>query len=137
MLERSQNHNLPDPPVFPLLPLRGMIVFPYTVTPLEVGRPSSLQALEVATLGQRCIVLAAQKEDPRQEHATADIQVVATMCEIKKEIKLPEGQQRVLNEGKRSVRNERIEQDDPYFQTLVLPSETLATESGALLEALV
>ena len=137
MLERSQSHNLPDPPVLPLLPLRGMIVFPYTVTPLEVGRPRSLEALEVATLGQRRIVLAAQKDDRVQEPAPADIHTVGTLCEIKQVLKLPEGQLRVLIEGKSRVRIERIEQEEPYYKALVSPLESPAPAPAAQLEALV
>ncbi|OUM98735.1 MAG: endopeptidase La [Firmicutes bacterium ZCTH02-B6] len=137
MLERSQSHNLPDPPVVPLLPLRGMIVFPFTVTPLEVGRPRSLQALEVAMLGQRRIVLAAQKDDRVQEPAPSDIHAVGTLCEIKQVLKLPEGQLRVLIEGKSRVRIEHIEREEPYYQARVAALESPAPASSAQLEALV
>src|SRR5690606_6079748 len=108
-----------------------------TVTPLEVGRPRSLQALEVATLGQRRIVLSAQMDDRVQEPAPADIHAVGTLCEIKQVLKLPEGQLRVLIEGKSRVRIERIEQEEPYYQALISPLESPAPESGAQLEALV
>src|SRR5690606_32207858 len=87
----------------PLLPLRGMIVFPHTVTPLEVGRPRSVQALEAAIMGDRRIVLAAQKDADVQEPSPDDIYTVGTLCEVKQVLKLPEGQLRVLIEGKSRV----------------------------------
>src|SRR5690625_5112700 len=82
----------------PLLPLRGMLIFPHTVTPLEVGRPRSIQALEAAVMGDRRIVLAAQKDAEIQEPAPDDIYDVGTLCEVKQVLKLPEGQLRVLIE---------------------------------------
>jgi len=137
MQERSHSNNPSDLPVVPLLPLRGMIVFPYTVTPLEIGRPRSLQALEAAMMGERRIVLAAQKDDRVQEPAPADIHGVGTLCEIKQVLKLPEGQLRVLIEGRTRVRIDAIEQEEPYYQAVVSPLEAPASASAAQLEALV
>lgn len=105
----------------PLLPLRGMIVFPHTVTPLEVGRPRSVQALEAAIMGDRRIVLAAQKDADVQEPSPDDIYTVGTLCEVKQVLKLPEGQLRVLIEGKSRVEIEEIVREEPYYQAVVSP----------------
>jgi len=113
-----------------------MIVFPYTVTPLEVGRPRSIQALEAAMLNQRRLVLAAQKDDRIQEPAPDDIYTVGTLCEIKQVLKLPEGQLRVLIEGLSRVRIEAIEQEEPFYQARIQPLEAPPPESPAQLAAL-
>ena len=84
----------------PLLPLRGMMIFPYMLIHLDVGRERSAAALEEAMLGNREIVLAAQKdadvEDPKQE----DLFMVGTVSEIRQLLKLPGGSLRLIVEGK-------------------------------------
>ena len=112
-----------------------MIIFPYTVTPLEVGRPRSIQALEAAIMGDRRIVLSAQKDAEVQEPVPDDIYSVGTLCEVKQVLKLPEGQLRVLIEGKTRVQVEEIVQEDPFYHALVSRLEEPAersdsTESG-------
>ncbi len=104
---------------FPLLPLRGTLVFPYLVTPLEVGRPRSIAAVEQATLRERRIVLAAQHEVATEEPQPEDIHKVGTLCEIKQILKVPEGQVRVLVEGLDRVTLEQIEDADGYYDAVV------------------
>ncbi len=110
----------------PLLPLRGMIVFPFMVVPLDVGRDKSISALEEAMIHDRLIVLAAQRQakvnDPNQD----EIYEMGTMAEIKQLLKLPDGTIRVLVEGLRRVRIEQYIQIDPYY--LVQLSEVAEIE---------
>ena len=100
----------------PLLPLRGMIVFPFMVVPLDVGRDKSISALEEAMMHDRLIVLAAQRQakvcDPNKE----DIFDVGTMAEIKQLLKLPDGTVRVLVEGLRRIRIVQYLQVDPHYR---------------------
>lgn len=105
----------------PLLPLRGMLIFPHTVTPLEVGRARSIEALEAAVMGDRRIVLAAQKDANVQEPVFDDIYTVGVLCEVRQVLKLPEGQLRVLVEGKARVEIEELIQEEPYYQAVVRP----------------
>lgn len=121
----------------PLLPLRGMIIYPHTVTPLEVGRPRSIQALETAVMGDRRIVLAAQKDADIQEPTPDDIYDIGTLCEVKQVLKLPEGQLRVLIEGKERVEVRGIVQEEPFYRAVVQPVEEPEEDlSGPQLEAL-
>ena len=103
----------------PLLPLRGTLVFPHMVTPLEVGRERSIEAVEQSMLRDGRIVLAAQHqlavEDPQPE----DIYGVGTLCEIKQLLKVPEGQIRVLVEGLQRVTLEHIDDADGYYEAFV------------------
>lgn len=99
----------------PLLPLRGMIVFPYMIIPLDVGREKSINALEEAMLNERLIVLAAQRQAKVNEPEEDDIYPVGTIAEIKQLLKLPDGTIRVLVEGLRRVQIVEYLQVEPYY----------------------
>lgn len=88
-----------DYTTIPLLPLRGVIVFPYTVIHLDVGRKKSIQAIEEAMLGSRHIFLATQKEAQNDEPEEDDIYHLGTVAEVKQILKMPGGTMRVLVEG--------------------------------------
>jgi ATP-dependent Lon protease len=120
----------------PLLPLRGLIVFPYMVVPLDVGRDKSIRALEEAMVNERLIVLAAQRVAKVNEPDETDIYQVGTMVEIKQLLKLPDGTLRVLVEGLRRVKVVNYLQTEPHYQVKVEPmpeTETLNNESEALI----
>ncbi|NMA69094.1 MAG: endopeptidase La, partial [Desulfitobacterium sp.] len=82
--------------VLPLLPLRGILVFPYMVIHLDVGRERSMAAIEEAMLEDRMILLAAQKEMEIDSPNADDIHSIGTIAEIKQLLKLPGGTMRVL-----------------------------------------
>ncbi|MDR4903764.1 endopeptidase La [Bacillus mycoides] len=85
--------------IVPLLPLRGILVYPTMVLHLDVGRDKSIQALEQAAMDGNIIFLAMQKEmnidDPKED----DIYSVGTVAKVKQMLKLPNGTLRVLVEG--------------------------------------
>ncbi|MGG0152050.1 endopeptidase La [Bacillus mycoides] len=85
--------------IVPLLPLRGILVYPTMVLHLDVGRDKSIQALELAAMDENIIFLAMQKEmnidDPKED----DIYSVGTVAKVKQMLKLPNGTLRVLVEG--------------------------------------
>jgi ATP-dependent Lon protease len=83
----------------PLLPLRGLLVFPTMVMHLDVGRDKSVQALEKAMMGDQTIFLSAQKKVSLDEPETSDIYQVGTLVKVKQTLKLPNGTMRVLVEG--------------------------------------
>ena len=83
----------------PMVPLRDVVVFPYTMIPFVVGRRSSLSAVEKALAGNRRIFLATQRnariDDPRPE----DINSIGTIANIVQSLKLPNGNIKLLVEG--------------------------------------
>lgn len=83
----------------PMLPLRGVLVFPYTVIHLDVGRKKSINAIEEAMLASKEIFLATQKEAQTDEPNEEDIYEVGTVAEIRQILKMPGGTMRVLVEG--------------------------------------
>ncbi len=96
--------------IFPLLPLRDIVVFPHMVVPLFVGRDKSVAALERAMAGDKDIFLIAQ-HDPAEDDpaidALHDVGVVATVLQL---LKLPDGTVRVLVEGRQRATLEALEE---------------------------
>lgn len=83
----------------PLLPLRGLLVFPSMVVHLDVGRDKSIASLEQAMMADQYILLAAQKKGNTDDPSGADIYPVGTVAKIKQITKLQNETQRVLVEG--------------------------------------
>ncbi len=102
--------------VLPLLPLRGILVFPNMVIHLDVGREKSVQAIEEAMLHERVIFLATQKEAQTDDPGEEDIYQIGTVAEVKQLLKLPGGTIRVLVEGLSRAAVRRYVSQDPYFK---------------------
>lgn len=83
----------------PLLPLRGMMVFPYMMIHLDVGREWSIAALEQAMVEDREIFLTAQLDAETEMPGKEDLYAVGTVAEIRQLVKLPGDSVRVLVEG--------------------------------------
>ena len=83
----------------PLLPLRGMMVYPYMMVHLDAGREQSVAALEQAMLEDKIIMLTAQKDADIEKPRFDDLYSVGTVAEIKHLVKMPGGTVRVLVEG--------------------------------------
>jgi ATP-dependent Lon protease len=86
---------------FPLLPLRDIVIFPYMVVPLFVGREKSILALEAAMNSNKLIFLATQKDAKAEEPRAEEIASAGTVCHIIQLLKLPDGTVKVLVEGKK------------------------------------
>lgn len=85
--------------VLPLLPLRGLLVYPTMVLHLDVGREKSIQALEKVMLNDQMIFLSTQKEVTIEDPAKEEIYNVGTLSKVNQMLKLPNGTIRVLVEG--------------------------------------
>lgn len=120
----------------PMLPLRGLLVFPYTVIHLDVGRKKSINAIEEAMLSGKEIFLATQKEAQTDEPQEADIFRVGTVAEIRQILKMPGGAMRVLVEGFHRGRIETYLRYDPYFRVLIEEYKDDPTEKNSEIEAL-
>ncbi|NLK01442.1 MAG: endopeptidase La [Clostridia bacterium] len=124
----------------PLLPLRGVVVFPYMVIHLDVGRDKSVTAIDEAMNHDRIIFLAMQKEAQTDEPEEGDIHSVGTVVEIKQLLKLPGGTIRVLVEGLRRAEIVNFIQEEPFFRVMVneaVESEEKTTEIEALMRSLI
>ena len=92
--------------IYPLLPLRDVVVYPHMVVPLFVGREKSIIALESAMEGEKQIILVAQRDHLEDDPGVADVYEVGTLATILQMLKLPDGTLKVLVEGLDRVRVE-------------------------------
>src|SRR5690625_6855633 len=103
----------------PLLALRGILVYPFMVLHLDVGREKSIASLETATMEDQTIFLASQKEVAIEDPKPKDIYRVGTLAKINQMLKLPNGTIRVLVEGlERAEIVKYIEEDEEFIVEL-------------------
>ncbi|MDY0397253.1 MAG: endopeptidase La [Desulfuromonas thiophila] len=102
----------------PLLPLRDIVIFPQMVTPLFVGRPRSVGALEQAMAGERLIFLVAQNDAEVDDPALEDLYRVGTVAHIAQLLKLPDGTMKLLVEGRSRARLTGLEEQEDCFYAL-------------------
>ncbi|PKM82977.1 MAG: endopeptidase La [Firmicutes bacterium HGW-Firmicutes-14] len=124
----------------PLLPLRGILVFPYMIIHLDVGRDKSVKAIEETMMQDRIIFLATQKEAQTDEPGEDDIYDIGTVAEIKQLLKLPGGTIRVLVEGLARGKIEKYLDHEPYFKVEVteyLETGKITPEVEALMRSLI
>jgi ATP-dependent Lon protease len=123
------------PTQLPLLPLRDVVMFPYMVTPLLVGRPRSIAALEAAVERDKHIVVTAQKESDEEEPGPEDLYEVGTIIKILQIIRTPDETLKILVEGVARVHIEQFLPNEDYQEVLVSPLAEIV-EEGPELEAL-
>ncbi|NOX92914.1 MAG: endopeptidase La [Gammaproteobacteria bacterium] len=105
--------------LMPVLPLRDVVVYPYMVIPLFVGRDKSINALEAAMDDDKQILLAAQKNASQDEPEPEDLYRTGTVANILQLLKLPDGTIKVLVEGSERARVLNYLTTDDYFQAQV------------------
>jgi len=105
--------------ILPLLPLRGILVFPNMVLHLDVGRERSISALEQAMVEDNKILLVAQKDANVEEPTPDDIYTLGTIAHVKQLLKLPGGTIRVLVEGMTRASIKDFDSLEPYFKVEV------------------
>ena len=126
--------------LYPLLPLRDVVVFPHMVIPLFVGRAKSIKALESAMEAGKNIVLVAQKSAAKDEPATDDIYRIGSIANILQMLKLPDGTVKVLVEGTQRAKVLRVVDEKTHFdvEIAVVPaSEDIGHEAEAMRRALI
>ncbi|HZW87164.1 MAG TPA: LON peptidase substrate-binding domain-containing protein, partial [Gallionella sp.] len=118
--------------LYPLLPLRDVVVFPHMVIPLFVGRSKSIKALETAMEAGKGIVLVAQKSAAKDDPAIDDLYDIGSMANVLQMLKLPDGTVKVLVEGIQRVSVIRVFDASNHFDAEV---EILPVEEGASSES--
>ena len=119
----------------PLLPLRGMHVYPTMVLHLDVGRDRSVEALEAAMMNDQLVFLSAQKDPEQDDPSGDDVYEVGTLTKVKQMLKLPNGTIRVLVEGLNRAKLISIVDQTSFYEAVVEVHEE-ETEKDAETEAL-
>lgn len=121
--------------VFPLLPLRDVVVYPQIVQPLFVGRAKSIKALEVAMASNKQVLLVAQKKASDDEPGADGLYQIGTVATILQLIRLPDSTVKVLVEGLNRAQLKKVSFAAGHFraETNVLYTEAVAEKESALL----
>lgn len=137
----SEFDPIPSPAeLYPLLPLRDVVVFPHMVIPLFVGRAKSIKALEAAMEAGKSIVLVAQKSAAKDEPAKEDIYRIGSIANILQMLKLPDGTVKVLVEGTQRALVLQIFDDKLHLDAEISPvpaDESIGNEAEAMRRALI
>ncbi len=102
----------------PLIPLRGISIFPHMVIHFDVGREKSVQALEKSMMDDSLILLCTQINPKVEEPGFDDFYHVGTISKVKQMLKLPGGSIRVLVEGINRGKVKSLSQEEPYFEAV-------------------
>ena len=113
--------------IFPVLPLRDIVVFPHMIVPLFVGREKSVRALEDVMREDKQILLVAQKNAAQDDPTTDDIYSVGTVSTVLQLLKLPDGTVKVLVEGGRRARITGFTDNESFFQAI---AEVIDEQTG-------
>ncbi|MDH4228445.1 MAG: endopeptidase La [Nitrospirota bacterium] len=126
------------PEALPLLPVRDIVVFPYMVLPLFVGRPRSVAAVEAALEDNRLILLATQKLIEVEEPDPEDVFTMGTVAQVMRMLKLPDGRIKILVQGVGKARITSFTGSGEYFRVAVEPVSDQAPDiEGVELQALI
>ena len=109
-----------DKIIYPLLPLRDVVVYPHMVVPLFVGREKSIVALEAAMELDKQIILVAQRNPSEDNPGIEDVYEVGTFATILQMLKLPDGTLKVLVEGTGRVSLVEPHEGEAYMQTCIV-----------------
>ncbi|PRM16901.1 Lon protease [Haemophilus influenzae] len=119
----------------PVLPLRDVVVFPYMVMPLFVGRAKSINALEEAMNDDKQLLLVSQREADLEEPTPEDLFDVGTIANIIQLLKLPDGTVKVLVEGQNRAKINNLEDGEKCFSAKITPIETTYGDEKELVVA--
>ena len=133
-LQSEESIKLPD--VLPVLPLKDVVVFPYIILPLSIGRDASVHAVDQALSEHRIVMLLTQKDAEIDQPGEDDLYRTGTAAVIMRMLKLPDGRIRILVQGLTRCRARYVSQTEPFLQARVeridepdAPTTTLESEA--------
>src|ERR1700716_3543516 len=118
--------------VYPVLPLRDIVVFPGMIVPLFVGREKSVKALEEVMKDDKQILLIAQKNASQDDPTAEDIYTIGTLGTVLQLLKLPDDTVKVLVEGGRRVKIVGYTGKAEFFEATAVDMEEAPVESAEL-----
>ena len=135
-MEEYSDHTPADIARYPMVPIRDVVIFPFTKVAFKIGRPGSVRALELALASDRTIFLATQHDATVDEPAPEQIYNVGTIARILQSQRQDNGQIKVVVEGRERATTIRVENNDGAFTALVRRAPSV-NEEGVRSDALV
>lgn len=130
-------HHPEIPSKLPVLPVRDIVIFPYMIIPLFVGREMSIKAIDDALSGNRMILLVAQKDLNIENPEPKDLYRVGTVGMIMRTLKLPDGRIKILVQGLSKARMESFIKIEPYYVAAIEKITDQKVEVTLEIEALI
>ncbi|HEY9088535.1 MAG TPA: endopeptidase La [Anaerolineaceae bacterium] len=134
-IRAAGDQNLDLPEQLPILPLRGLVVYPQTVVPLTVGQPRSIRLIDDAVSDQRMIGLVTSKDPELEAPGPEHLYSVGTVATIHRLFRAPDGTIRLLVQGLGRFTVDEFTNTEPYLQAKITPRPEV-TETGLEVEAL-
>ena len=126
------------PPQVPLLPVRDVVVYPFMILPLFVGRDKSIRAVDEALSRERLILLAAQRDAEAEDPGPEELYPVGTVAMIMRMLKMPDGRVKILVQGVSRARILEFTRREPYFEAKIAEvTEPEVAPQGLEVEALI
>jgi len=119
MENRQEAEELSIPEILPLLPVRDVVVYPYMILPLFVGREISINAVDYALSKDRMIFLATQRDVGDEDPAPEAIYEVGTVAMIMRMLKLPDGRVKILVQGLTKARVTEYLAEKPFYSVRI------------------
>lgn len=137
-LEQKDNKEIEIPENLPVLPVRDIVVFPYMILPLFVGREMSIKAIEHSLNSNKMVFMVTQKDLDVENPTPDDLYSVGTAGAIMRMLKLPDGRVKILIRGLSKARALSYSQTEPFFKANIEKigeekAETLTIEEEAMI----
>ncbi|MBI5675320.1 MAG: endopeptidase La [Nitrospirae bacterium] len=114
-IDLTEEREVEIPAALPVLPIRDIVIFPYMIIPLFVGRDISIKAIDEAMSGNKMVLFVTQKDVNIETPSTEDLFKVGTVGNILRMLKLPDGRFKVLVQGLAKARILNYTQTEPYY----------------------
>ena len=114
-VETTDEREIEIPTSLPILPVRDIVIFPYMIIPLFVGRDISIRAVDEALLGNKMVLFVTQKDVNIEAPTTKDLHKTGTVGSILRMLKLPDGRFKVLIQGLAKARILKFTQTEPFY----------------------
>ncbi len=115
-VEQKADKEIEIPDNLPVLPVRDIVVFPYMILPLFVGREMSIKAIEHSLSTNRMVLLLTQKDLNIENPAPEELYTVGTIGLVMRMLKLPDGRVKILVQGLTKARALNYSQTEPFFK---------------------
>ncbi len=112
---KEELNNIEIPTTLPILPVRDIVIFPYMIIPLFIGREMSIKAIDSAISTNKMVLLVTQKDVNVENPTTADLYTVGTVGSVLRMLKLPDGRLKVLVQGIAKARIVNYTQTEPFY----------------------
>jgi len=136
-LKEPEEQEQQVPAVIPLLPVRDVVIYPYMIVPLFVGREKSIRAVEEALARDRMILFVSQKDAEAEDPSLDGLYAVGTVGSIMRTLKMPDGRVKILVQGSGRAMVVEFTRTEPYFEVRIVGIREPEVGTGLEIEALI